>query len=103
METYFSYYPLISLFLTTICFIKIKLLSSPNIDIFEALDGLNEAIEELKEEYGKIGVFIERVIDSLLEGNMVTMLIFLYTIFLIPILRWILAVKLLFSKSEEEE
>jgi|GEM_PF-2776232 len=99
MEVYFSYYPLISLVLTTICFIK----TPPNVDVFEVLNGLNEAIEELKEEYGRIGVFVERVIDSLLKGNMVTMLIFLYTIFLIPILRWILAVKLLFSKSEEEE
>lgn len=98
MVTYLHYYPLVSLILTIVYYFKVQS-SSIHKDPIESLRQLNESIEAIKKVNKSVGEFFERIINSILEGNKLIGFIFIYTMFLVPIMRWLLIISILREKD----
>lgn len=99
MKMYLYYYPLVSLMLTIIYYLKVQSLSIHK-DPIESLRELNESIEAIKRINKSVGEFLERIINSALEGDKLVAFIFVYTMFLVPIMRWLLIISVLKEKRD---
>ena len=101
MLNYLLYYPLISLFMCLIYIIKAKNMDI-KLDPIEALKKIDNMLNELKEKYERLGELLIRIVNSALEGNRIALYILIYTLFLIPILRWILFIQTLIGGDVNE-
>lgn len=99
MKEYLYYYPLISLILTIICYLK-TISANIYVDPFETLKRINDYLEELKETNRSLAEFLERIVNSALEGNKLVVIMFIYSMFLIPVFRWILIVSVFKEETE---
>ena len=84
----------------------IYIIKAKNMDIkldpIEALKKIDNMLNELKEKYERLGELLIRIVNSALEGNRIALYILIYTLFLIPILRWILFIQTLIGGDVNE-
>lgn len=94
---YINYYLLVSLLLSLVCITKIKcdvtnIEKIKSVDPFKTFDELNEVLAELKDKSEFLGNLFENIANSILEGSNLTFFMFIITISLIPLFRWVLVV-----------
>lgn len=77
-----------------------------NANIDDVIDGLRKAqnsAEDLREEHPKYAAYLERVIDYTANGSLLIPIMFIFTISLIPIVRFKLLIEAIKLYDEEEE
>lgn len=95
MKMYF----LIAIVMTMLTLLDAKLRPDNDKDIFQLLKEMANEIENMRDiGYPKIANFVENLINSAVEGNIMPIILFIFTLYLIPIFRWILFIKVIFKK-----
>lgn len=94
-------YLLISVIMTIFTLVYIKLNPSSG-DTFELLNKLSESLNQLRDEgCVKFADFMESIINSAINGNMFPFIMLVFTLYLIPILRWIVFIGMFKKKNKQ--
>ena len=83
----------------TILTFLISQLNPSKKDIFQLLDELQNNIKELRDKgFIDLADFLEKIVNSTLEGNPIPAILLMFVIYLIPIYRWFMFIYILKDK-----